>query len=126
MALRKQFLIAFDKSNQKLETFEWSSQLVNSVALVFGGMLIDQVSMRVCISGFFMLSVIGNTVLCIAGYTECWIAFVIGRIIFMIGTEMLLICAIITIVNMFYATGLNHPLGMSCIIPSVTLILCET
>jgi hypothetical protein len=54
-----------------------------------------------------------------------WITFVVGRIFFMIGTEMLLICVIVTIVNMFYATGLNYPLGISCIIPSTSLLLCE-
>ena len=43
----------------------------------------------------------------------------------MVGTEMLLICVIVTIVNMFYATGLNYPLGISCIIPSTSLLLCE-
>jgi hypothetical protein len=70
--------------------------------LVIGGMSIDQCSMRVNLSGFFMLSVLGNIIAGIAGCTECWIAFVIGRIVFMVGTEMLVICVIVTIVNMFY------------------------
>jgi hypothetical protein len=38
---------------------------------------------------------------------------------------MLVICVIVTIVNMFYQQGLNYPLGMSCIIPTASLLLCE-
>ena len=99
---------------------------MNSVLLVFGGMLIDQASMRVCLSGFFALSVLGNLVAGVGGCFECWIAFLIGRIIFMIGTEMLLICTIVTIINMFYGTGLNYPLGIFFIIPCASILLCET
>jgi len=125
MALNKQFLLAFKINQSQFYVHEWASQLANCVFLVFGGMMIDQTSMRVNLCGFFMLSVLGNIVAGIGGCMECWLAFIIGRIFFMIGTEMLVLCVIITIVNMFYQVGLNYPLGISCVIPSVSLLLCE-
>ena len=102
MALNKQFLIAFKINHNQFYVHTWASQIVNIVFLVFGGMSIDQTSMRVNLLGFFMLSVLGNIIASIAGCSECWIAFIIGRILFMVGTEMLVICVIVTIVNMFY------------------------
>lgn len=43
----------------------------------------------------------------------------------MIGNEMVLICTIVTIINMFYSVGLNYPLGLCCIIPSSAMLLSE-
>ena len=98
---------------------------MNGLALIFGGMYIDQVSMRASFALFFMVSLVANLLLSIGGAAGSWATFIIGRVFFMIATELLLICSLITIINMFFSTGINYPLGLATIVPFFGIILSE-
>ena len=81
--------------------------------------------MRLSLPIFFITSILANFLLVIGGAAGSWSTFIIGRVLFMICTELLLISVVIIVINMFFNKGINFPLGIATIIPFCGIIMSE-
>ena len=72
-----------------------------------------------------MLSLLFNLIMSIGGAYGNWATFLVGRVFFMISSELLLISSLITVINMFYYKGFSFIVGLFSIIPIYGIMMSE-
>ena len=97
----------------------------NCFVPIIGGLFVDKFGIRIALCTFMVISLIGNLIFGIGALSSSFLIMLIGRGVFGLVNNSVLICTIMIVTLWFVDHNLNFALGLLVVYPCTFDLLCS-